>query len=62
MNDRKPSVEATVRDDWTIIEVLLPVPGDWMHLSVFARIEDNKLVEWTTRAPAGFSADTLVAA
>lgn len=42
------------RDGWTAIEILLPIPGDLMVLTAFARIEGNRLLEWTTQPPVCF--------
>jgi len=50
----QPVVRATNRDGWTAIEIFLPIAGDVMCLSAFARIEGNRLLEWTTQAPSCF--------
>ena len=41
-------VEVIRKDDRVAISLAIRGESDWLHCPVFARIEGNRLVEWTT--------------
>jgi hypothetical protein len=58
MNDAS-IVEVIRNGDRVAISLVIKGETDWLYAAVFARIEGNRLLEWTTDPPPCFVASTL---